>query len=127
MIECDDLGSGTIASETDRLRAGAAADLEHATAGRKPGILMKQANDRGSLRQQTLALTLAVPMDVHTRKSSAGVTLASWTLLQPCGPTPRAGGEAELPRKNARQVALVGETGLKSCRRGGRGVTSQNP
>src|SRR2546426_5014031 len=127
MIECDDVRAGTIARETDRLRAGAAADLEHATAGRKPGIRMKQANDRGSLRQQTLALTLAVPMDVHTRKSSAGVTLASWTLLQPCGPTPRAGGEAELPRQHARHVTLVGETGLQSCRREGTAGTNQHP
>src|SRR2546427_3889212 len=71
MIEGDDLGAGTIASETDRLRAGAAADLEHATAGREPRIPMKQTNDRGGLRQQPLALALAVSMDVHTRESSA--------------------------------------------------------
>src|SRR2546422_5566768 len=127
MIECDDLRPWTIAGETDRLRSGAAADLEHATAGRKPGISMEQAHDRGSLRQQTLALALAVPMDVHTRKSSAGVTPASWTLLQPCCPTPRARGKAELSRKNARHVTLVGETGLKSCRREGSAVTNQNP
>ena len=49
-------------------RSGAAADLEHATAGRKPGIPMEQANDRSSLRQQTLAFALAVSMDVHTGK-----------------------------------------------------------
>src|SRR5437773_6591389 len=91
MIECDDLRPWTIAGETDRLRSSAAADLEHATAGREPGIPMEQANDRRSLRQQALALALAVPMDVHTRKSSAGMTRASWTLLQPCCPTPRAG------------------------------------
>src|SRR2546428_9022179 len=77
MIECDDPRAWTIARETDRLRSGAAADLEHTTAGRKPGIPMEQANDRGSLRQQTLALALAVPMDVHTGKSSAGGTPAS--------------------------------------------------
>src|SRR3989449_1513402 len=127
MIERDDLGVWTIAGEIDRLRAGAAADLEHATAGREPGIPMEQANDRGSLRQQTLALALAVPMDVHTRKSSAGVTPASWTLLQPCGPTPRAGGEAELPRKHARHVTLIGKTGLRRRRREGNAVTNQNP
>src|SRR3989441_6203229 len=127
MIECDDPRARTIAGETDRLRAGAAADLEHATAGRKPGIPMEQANDRGSLRQQTLALALAVPMDVHTRKSSAGMTPASWTLLQPCCPTPRAGGEAELPRKDARHVTLVCETGLKSCRREGTAGTNAHP
>src|SRR2546423_764350 len=127
MIECDDLRAWTIASETDRLRSGAAADLEHATTGRKPGISMEQAHDRGSLRQQALALALAVPMDVHTRKSSAGVTPASWTLLQPCCPTPRAGGEAELPRKHARQVTLVGETGRRRCRREGTAVTNQHP
>src|SRR2546422_8632433 len=127
MIERDDLGVWTIAGEIDRLRAGAAADLEHATAGREPGIPMQQANDRGSLRQQTLALALAVPMDVHTRKSSAGVTPASCTLLQPCGPTPRAGGEAELPRKHARHVTLVGETGRRRCRRERSAVTNQHP
>jgi len=77
VIECDDLGAWTIASETDRLRAGAAADLEHATAGRKPGIPMEQAHDRGSLRQQTLALALAVSMDIHTGRISAGGTPAS--------------------------------------------------
>ena len=117
MIECDDTGAWTIASQTDRLRARAAADLEHATAGGKPGIPVEQANDRGSLRQQALALALAVPMDVHTGESSAGVTPASWTLLQPCCPTPRAGREAELPRKHARHVTLVGETGRRRCRR----------
>src|SRR6266850_139993 len=90
MVECDDLRPWTIARETDRLRSGAAADLEHAAAGRKPRIPMKQANDRGSLRQQALALALAVSMDVHTRESSAGVTPASCTLLQPCYPAPRA-------------------------------------
>ena len=68
MIECDDLRAGTIATETDRLRSSAAADLEHATAGRKPGISMEQAHDRGSLRQQALALVLAVSMDVHKGK-----------------------------------------------------------
>ena len=41
MIECDDARAGTIAGETDGLRAGAAANLEHATARRKPGIPMK--------------------------------------------------------------------------------------
>src|SRR5438094_1890998 len=127
MIECDDMGAWTIASETDRLRAGAAADLEHPTAGGKPGIPMEQANDRRGLRQQTLALALAVPMDVHTRESSAGVTPVSWTLLQPCGPTPRARREAELPRKHARQVTLVGETGLRRRRREGNAVTNQHP
>src|SRR3989454_3613439 len=127
MIECDDPRARTIAGETDRLRAGAAADLEHATAGRKPGIPMEQANDRGSLRQQTLALALAVPMDVHTRKSSAGMTPASWTLLEPCCPAPRPGSEAELPRKDARHVTLVGETGLESGRREGIAVTNQHP
>src|SRR5439155_9542769 len=127
VIECDDVRTWTIAGETDRLRAGAAADLEHATAGRKPGIPMEQAHDRGSLRQQTLALALAVPMDVHTRKSSAGGTPASWTLLQPCCPAPRAGGEAELPRKHARHVTLVGETGRRRRRRERRAVTNQHP
>src|SRR6266705_3229022 len=127
MIECDDVRPWTIARQTDRLGSGAAADLEHATAGRKPGVPMEQANDRGSLRQQTLALALAVPMDVHTRKSSAALAPASWTLLQPCGPTPRTGGEAELPRKHARHVTLVGETGLQSCRREGTAVTNQHP
>src|SRR2546422_2252501 len=58
MIECDDPRAWTIASETDRLRSGAAADLEHATAGRKPGISMEEANDRSRLRQQTLALEI---------------------------------------------------------------------
>src|SRR5438046_1015089 len=77
VIECDDLRSWTSARETGRLRAGAAADLEHATAGRKPGIPMEQAHDRGSLRQQTLALALAVSMDIHTGGSSAGGTPAS--------------------------------------------------
>ena len=77
VIECDDLRPWTIAREIDRLRAGAAADLEHATAGRKPGIPMEQAHDRGSLRQQTLALALAVSMDIHTGGSSAGGTPAS--------------------------------------------------
>src|SRR5256885_6709453 len=127
MIECDDLRAWTIASETDRLRSGAAADFEHATAGRKPGIPMQQARDRGSLRQQALALALAVPMDVHTRKSSAGMAPASCTLLQPCCPTPRAGREAELPRKHARHVTLVGETGRRRCRREGSAVTNQHP
>src|SRR6266576_2947399 len=116
MIECDDVRAGTIAGETDRLRAGAAADLEHATAGRKPGIPMEQAHDRRCLRQQAFALALAISMDVHTRESSAGWTPASWTLLQPCGPAPRAGGEAELPRKHARHVTLVSETGRRRCR-----------
>src|SRR6266568_8582831 len=127
MIECDDLRPWTIAGETDRLRSSAAADLEHATAGREPGIPMEQANDRRSLRQQALALALAVPMDVHTRKSSAGMTRASWTLLQPCCPTPRAGGEAELPRKHARHVTLIGETGRRRCRRERTAVTNQHP
>src|SRR2546426_604869 len=127
MIECDDPRARTIAGETDRLRAGAAADLEHATAGRKPGIPMEQASDRGGLRQQTLALALAVPMDVHTRKSSASVTPASWTLLQPCGPAPRPGREAELPRKHARHVTLIGKTGRRRCRREGTAVTNQHP
>src|SRR2546425_13229452 len=54
MIECDDLRAWTIATETDRLRAGAATDREHATTGRKPGIAMEEAHDRGSLRQQAL-------------------------------------------------------------------------
>src|SRR5436309_10558527 len=127
MIECDDLRPWTIARETDRLRAGAAADLEHATAGRKPGIPMEQANDRGGLRQQTLALALAVSMDVHTRESSASVAPASWTLLQPCCLAPRAGSEAELPRKDARHVTLIGETGRRRCRREGAAVTNQHP
>src|SRR6266849_6865054 len=127
MIERDDLRAWTIASETDRLRAGAAADLEHTTAGRKPGILMEQTNDRGSLRQQALALALAIPMDVHTGKSSGGGTPASWTLLQPCCPTPRAGGEAELPRKHTRHVTLVGKTGRRRRRREGAPVTNQHP
>src|SRR4029077_14318666 len=100
VIECDDPRARTIARETDRLRSGAAADLEHATARRKPGISMEQAHHRGSLRQQALALVLAVSMDVHTGESWAGATPASWTLLQPGCPTPRAGGEAELPRKH---------------------------
>src|SRR5437879_2101639 len=117
MIECDDPRAWTIARETDRLRSGPAADLEHTTAGRKPGISMEEAHDRGSLRQQTLALALAVSMDVHTRESSAGMAPASCTLLQPCCPTPRAGREAELPRKHARHVTLVGETGRRRCRR----------
>src|SRR5438128_7887681 len=112
MIECDDLGAWIIASETDRLRAGAAADFEHATAGRKPGIPMQQANDRGSLRQQALALALAVPMNVHTRKSSAGMAPASCTLLQPCCPAPRPARDAELPRKDAPPVTLRAETAL---------------
>src|SRR5207244_4814058 len=102
-------------------------DLEHATTGRKPGISMEEAHDRGSLRQQALALALAVPMDVHTRKSSAGVTPASCTLLQPCCPAPRARGEAELPRKYARHVTLVGETGRRRCRRERSAVTNQHP
>ena len=68
MIESDDMCAGTVAGETDRLRSGAAADLEHATAAWKPGIPMEQAHDRGSLRQQTLAFALAVSMDVHTGK-----------------------------------------------------------
>src|SRR3989442_12413694 len=68
MIECDDLRPWTIARETDRLGAGAAADLEHATAGGKPGIPMEQAHDRRSLRQQAVALALAVSMDVHKGK-----------------------------------------------------------
>src|SRR6266581_1350406 len=127
MIECDDLRAWTIARETDRLRSGAAADLEHAPAGRKPSIPMEQANDRRSLRQQALALALAVPMDVHTGKSSAGGTPASWTLLQPCCPTPRAGGEAELPRKHARHVTLIGETGRRRGRRESSAVTNQHP
>src|SRR5437016_1791117 len=127
MIECDDLGAWTIATETDRLRSGAAADLEHATTGRKPGISMEQAHDRGGLRQQALALALAVSMDVHTRKSSAGVTPASCTLLQPCCPAPRARGEAELPRKHARHVTLVGETGRRRCPGEGSAVTNQHP
>src|SRR5438093_4672966 len=127
MIECDDLRPWTIAGETDRLRAGAAADLEHATAGRKPGISMEQAHDRGSLRQQALALALAVPMDVHTGESSAGVTPKSWTLLQPCCPAPRAGREAELPPKHARQVTLIGKTGRRRRRREGSAVTNQHP
>src|SRR2546428_8578928 len=127
MIECDDLRAWTIATETDRLRSGAATDLEQATAGLKPGFPMGQANDRSSLRQQTLALALAVPRDVPTRKSSAGVTPASCTLLQPCCPTPRAGGEAELPRKDARHVTLVGETGRRRCRRERTAVTNQHP
>src|SRR3989454_838702 len=127
MIECDDLRAWTIATETDRLRAGAATDLEHATTGRKPGIAMEEAHDRGSLRQQALALTLAVPVDVHTRKSSAGMAPASCTLLQPCCPAPRARREAELPRKHARHVTLVGETGRRRCRREGNAVTNQHP
>src|SRR5205809_947828 len=127
MIECDDVRAGTIASETDRLRSGAAADLEDATTGRKLGISMEEAHDRRSLRQQTLALALAVSMDVHTRRSSAGVTPASWTLLQPCGPAPRAGREAELPRKHARHVTLIGETGRRRCHREGSAVTNQHP
>src|SRR3989441_1282231 len=127
MIECDDLRAWTIAGETDRLRAGAAADLEHATAGLKPGIPMEQANDRSSLLQQTLAFALTVSMDVHTRESSADVTPASWTLLQPCCLAPRAGSEAELPRKHARHVTLIGETGRRRCRREGAAVTNQHP
>src|SRR6266702_2897188 len=116
-----------MAGETDRLRSGAAADLEHATAGRKPGIPMEQAHDRRSLRQQALALALAVSMDVHTRESSAGVTPASCTLLQPCGPAPRAGREAELPRKQARHVTLIGETSRRRCRRESTAVPNQKP
>src|SRR2546423_5002213 len=69
MIECDDLRAGTIARETDRLRAGAAADLEHARAARKPDIPMEQANNRRSLRHEALALALAVSMDVHKGKA----------------------------------------------------------
>src|SRR6266550_6151948 len=69
MIECDDVRAGTIAGEADRLRAGAAADLEHARAARKPGIPMEQANDRRSLRHEALALALAVSMDVHKGKA----------------------------------------------------------
>src|SRR5437762_12440967 len=53
----------------------------------------------------------------YTPGSSAGVTPASWTLLQPCGPTPRAGSEPELPRKHARHVTLVSETGRGRRRR----------
>src|SRR6266702_3020019 len=127
MIECDDVRTWTIAGETDRLGSGTAADLEHATAGRKPGISMEQAHDRGSLRQQALALALAVPMDVHTKKRSAGGTPASWTLLQPCRPTPRARGEAELPRKHARHVTLIGETSRRRGRRESSAVTNQHP
>src|SRR2546425_13280116 len=48
-------------------------------------------------------------------------------LLQPCCPTPRARREAELPRKHARQVSLVGETGLRRRRREGNAVTNQHP
>src|SRR5207253_1589718 len=48
-------------------------------------------------------------------------------LLQPCCPTPRARREAELPRKHARQVTLVGETGLRRRRREGNAVTNQHP
>src|SRR2546427_879411 len=127
MIECDDLRAWTIATETDRLRAGAATDLEHATTGRNPGISMEEAHDRSSLRQQALALALAVPVDVHTRKSSAGMAPASCTLLQPCCPAPRARREAKLPRKHARHVTLVGETGRRRCRREGSAVTNQHP
>src|SRR2546429_9872590 len=60
-------------------------------------------------------------------ESSAGVTPPSWTLLQTCGPPPRAGGEAELPRKHARHVTLVGETGRRRCRRERSAVTNQHP
>src|SRR6266446_379649 len=126
MIECDDVRAWTIAGETDRLRSGAAADLEHATAGRKPGIPMEEAHDRRSLRQQALALALAVSMDVHTWGSSTGVTPASWTLLQPCCPAPGSGGEAELPRKHARHVTLVGKTRLRCRRRERSAVTNQH-
>src|SRR5260370_41374797 len=110
MMDRDDVRAGTIASETDRWRAGAAAALEHATAGREPSIPMEQGNDRGSLRQQALALALAISMDAHTRESSARSTPASWTLLQPCGAAPCPGGEAKPPRKHPRHVTLVGET-----------------
>src|SRR3989454_8910991 len=48
-------------------------------------------------------------------------------LLQPSCPTPRARREAELPRKHARQVTLVGETGLRRRRREGNAVTNQHP
>src|SRR6266516_2179538 len=47
-------------------------------------------------------------------------------LLQPCCPTPRARREAELPRKDARQVTLVGETGRRRRRREGNPVTNQH-
>ena len=76
MVECHDVRAGTIARETDRLRPGAAADLEHSAAGRKPRIRMEEGKDRRSLRQQALALALAVSMDVHTsklRRRAAGV------------------------------------------------------
>src|SRR6266567_3057895 len=64
---------------------------------------------------------------MYTKESSAGVTPPSWTLLQPCGPPPRSGGEAELPRKHARHVTLVGETGRRRCRRERTAVTNQHP
>src|SRR3989454_1150536 len=64
---------------------------------------------------------------MYTPGSSAGVTPASWTLLQPCCPTPRPGREAELPRKHARHVTLVGETGLRGRRRERNAVANQHP
>src|SRR6266566_1199933 len=64
---------------------------------------------------------------MYTPGSSAGVTPASWTLLQPCCPTPHAGGEAELPRKHARHVTLIGETRRRRCRRESSAVTNQHP
>src|SRR5439155_14683260 len=82
---------------------------------------------RGSLRQQALALALAISMDVHTRESSAGWTPASWTLLQPCGPAPCAGSEAELPRKHARHVTLVSKTGRRRRRRERGAVSNKHP
>src|SRR5437016_6316422 len=57
----------------------------------------------------------------------AGVTPASWTLLQACCPTPRAGSEPELPRKHARHVTLVGKTGRRRRRREASTVTNQHP
>src|SRR5256886_6632675 len=64
---------------------------------------------------------------MYTLGSSAGVTPASGTLLQPCCPTPHAGGEAELPRNHARHVTLIGETGRRRCRRESSAVTNQHP
>src|SRR6266550_4413050 len=85
MIECDDLRAWTIASETDRLRSGAAADLEHATTGRKPGISMEEAHDRGSLRQQALALVVPCRAIRRTQLATSASSNARESTGCACG------------------------------------------
>ena len=63
-VDRGDDRAGTVAGQRHRLRAHAAAGLEHAAAVRVAGVVVQQLDQRGRLVEQSLALAGVVAVDV---------------------------------------------------------------